>query len=566
MAGRIKPLSLNCQVILSMPGNFKQSIRNRMPNFVRKSLGNRIMATIIVSITLVMSVEILLDLYFGKKDALQLMETLSMDLAASTYSGIRYPMSVGDSGAVDQVLTDIREKMEGIEVFICDTNQLITWSTHRDKVYTNIADTINNPGPLEALSVLFASGKAPKESFETMSDGKRHIIIIEPILNEKVCFHCHGSSRKVIGGMIVKTNVERALLTVTAAKNRTIFTTILALLAIIVISYAMIEKFISRRVQRLAGGVKKVAAGDLDFEIQARSSDEIGDLARSFNIMTHELKEARDEITNWTLTLEDLVEERTAQLKRAQENAIQAEKMASMGRLAAIVAHEINNPLAGIRTYAKLMLKRGAELFPGDAVKYIQYIETIESESARCGEIVRGLLQFARPTKPKISQHDINTLVEETLRLVQHQIDLLNIEIKLELAPESPQISCDDQKIKQALVALLLNACDAVQSDTGFIAISTYLMEEKKRVGIAISDNGIGMDEETRSHMFEPFFTTKTVSPEKESSLNSGLGVSVVYEIVKSHQGSIEVESELGKGTTITICLPQEPPAHSEQA
>ena len=549
-----------------MTDSIKYFIKNRLPDFIRKKLGHRIMATIIVSITLVMSFEIILDLYFGKKDAIKLMETLSLDLAASTYSGIKYPMSVGDSSAVEQVLTDIREKMEGIEVFICDTNQLITWSTHRDKIYTNITNTINNAEPMAALALLLQSGEAPKESFEAEIDGKRHIIIIEPILNEEACFHCHGSSRKIIGGMIVKTNVERALRTVTAAKNRTILTTILALLAIIVISYAMIEKFISRRVQKFAGGVKKVAAGDLDFEIQARSTDEIGDLARSFNIMTHELKEARDEITNWTLTLEDLVEERTVQLKRAQENAIQAEKMASMGRLAAIVAHEINNPLAGIRTYAKLMLKRKSELFPGDAVKYIQYIETIESESARCGEIVRGLLQFARPTKPKISQHDINTLVEETLRLVQHQIDLLNIEIKLELASESPQISCDDQKIKQALVALLLNACDAVQSDTGFIDISTYLMEEKKRVGIAISDNGIGMDEETRSHMFEPFFTTKTVSPEKESSLNSGLGVSVVYEIVKSHQGSIEVESELGKGTTITICLPQEPPAHSEQA
>ena len=549
-----------------MTEHTKDFFANRLPNFIRKRLGHRIMATIIVSITLVMGVEIILDLYFGKKDAIELMETLSLDLAASTYSGIKYPMSVGDSSAVEQVLTDIREKMEGVEVFICDTNQLITWSTHRDKIYKNITHTIDNEEFLTALNVLLQSGKAPQESFETDIGGKRHIIIIEPILNEEVCYHCHGSSKQIIGGMIVKTNVERALRTVSAAKNRTILITLLALLAIIVISYAMIEKFISRRVQRLAGGVKKVAAGDLDFEIQARSSDEIGDLARSFNIMTHELKEARDEITNWTLTLEDLVEERTAQLKRAQENAIQAEKMASMGRLAAIVAHEINNPLAGIRTYAKLMLKRGAELFPGDAVKYIQYIETIESESARCGEIVRGLLQFARPTKPKIGQHDINTLVEETLRLVQHQIDLLNIEIKLELAPESPQISCDDQKIKQALVALLLNACDAVQSDTGFIDISTYLMEEKKRVGIAISDNGIGMDEETRSHMFEPFFTTKTVSPEKESSLNSGLGVSVVYEIVKSHQGSIEVESELGKGTTITICLPQEPPAHREQA
>ncbi|KPK00723.1 MAG: hypothetical protein AMJ60_00275 [Desulfobacterales bacterium SG8_35] len=548
-----------------MPSTTKKFIKDKLPDFVRKSLGHRIMATIILSITLVMGVEIVTDVYFGKKDTIQLMETLSMDLAASTYSGIKYPMSVGDSAAVEQVLTDIREKMEGIEVFICDNNQLITWSTHRDKVYTNITNTITNTASLTALSVLLDSGEAPKESFETEIDGKRHIIIIEPILNEEVCFHCHGSSRKVIGGMIVKTDVERALMTVTAAKNRTIFTTILALLAIITISYALIEKFISRRVQRLAEGVKKVAAGNLDIEIQARSSDEIGDLARSFNTMTHELKEARDEITNWTLTLEDLVEERTDQLKRAQENAIQAEKMASMGRLAAIVAHEINNPLAGIRTYAKLMLKRSGELFPGDAAKYIQYIETIESESARCGEIVRGLLQFARPTKPKISQHDINTLVQETLRLVQHQVDLLNIEVKLDLASESPEVSCDDQKIKQALVALLLNACDAVQSDTGFIAISTYIMAKKKKVGIAITDNGIGMDEETRSHMFEPFFTTKTVSPEKEASLNSGLGVSVVYEIVKSHNGAIEVESELGKGTTITICLPQEPGASSEQ-
>jgi len=545
----------------------KQNLtKNWLPNFIRKELGHRIMATIIVSITLVMSFEIVLDLYIGKKDAIEIMETLSLDLATSTYSGIKYPMSVGDSAAIEQVLTDIREKMEGVEVFICDTNQLITWSTHRDKVYTNLSETITSNAPLDALSGLLQTGETPRESFEAEIGGKRHIIIIEPIFNESTCYHCHGSSRKIIGGMIVKTNVERALLTVTAARNRTIFSTIVALLAIIVISYALIEKFISRRLARLTTGVKKVAAGDLDFEIQARSSDEIGDLARSFNIMTKELKEARDEITNWTLTLEDLVEERTDQLKRAQENAVQAEKMASMGRLAAIVAHEINNPLAGIRTYAKLMLKKGSQLFPDSDSKYLQYLEIIESEAARCGDIVKGLLQFSRPTKPKMSPHDINTLVQETLRLVQHQVDILNIEVKLDLASESPQANCDDQKIKQALVALLLNSCDAVQSESGFIAISTHILSDRKKVGIVIQDNGIGMDEETKSHMFEPFFTTKTVSPEKEASFNSGLGVSVVYEIVKSHHGSIEVESEMGKGTTITICLPQEPPVQEELA
>jgi two-component system, NtrC family, sensor kinase len=542
-----------------MAESTKNFFQNLLPNIVRKNLGNRIMATIIVSITVVMGLEIVLDLYFGKKDTIEIMETLSMDLAASTYSGIRYPMSVGDSSAVEQVLIDVREKMEGIEVLICDTNALITWSTHQDNIYTNVSEALATTVPLTAIKVMLETGEAPKESFEVLIGDKRHIIVVEPIFNEKDCYHCHGSSRKVIGGMIVKTDVERALMTVTAGKNRTIVTTILALLAIIGISYMLIDKFISRRVQRLIGGVKKVSSGNLDFEIQARSSDEIGELARAFNTMTHKLKEARDEITNWALTLEDLVEERTDQLQKVQESAIQAEKMASMGRLSAIVAHEINNPLTGIRTYAKLMLRQGDKLFTSDAEKYLNYLKTIESESARCGEIVTGLLEFARPTRLKICKNDINELVHETLRLVQHQIDLLNIEVKLDLTPGALEVNCDDQKIKQALMAVFLNSCDAVPADTGCIEIRTRLLAENKQVAIIVADNGIGMDEETRAHMFEPFFTTKIVSHEKESTLNTGLGGAVIYEIIKSHNGTIEVESEIGKGATITIILPQEP-------
>ena len=129
-------------------------------------------------------------------------------------------MSVGDSAAVEQVLTDIREKMEGIEVFICDTNQLITWSTHRDKIYTNITNTITNAGTSGGFKDFIEIRRVPQRShLRTEIDGKRHIIIIEPILNEEDCFHCHGSSRKVIGGMIVKTNVERALSTVNCSKK-----------------------------------------------------------------------------------------------------------------------------------------------------------------------------------------------------------------------------------------------------------------------------------------------------------------------------------------------------------
>ena len=169
------------------------------------------------------------------------------------------------------------------------------------------------------------------------------------------------------------------------------------------------------------------------------------------------------------------------------------------------------------------------------------------------------MLQFAQPTRPQIGQYDLNALVLETLRLVQHQIDLLKIKVKLDLVPGTLNVNCDDQKIKQAFMALLINACDAVQKETGCIEVRTRLLKTEKKVEIIVIDNGIGMDEETRSHMFEPFFTTKTVSAGKESSLNTGLGGAVIYEIIKSHNGTIEVESEPGKGATITITLPQEP-------
>jgi two-component system NtrC family sensor kinase len=534
-----------------------------MFDFIRRNFGNKILATVIFGILLVMGVEIVLRIYFGTRDRVELIETLSSDLVVSTYSGIRYPMSVGDSEGVERVLADVQRKMEDIEVFICDARQRIIWSTHREKINTDIADSISSQKVLAALDETLTSGGAPAASLEEKFQGKPLLIFMQPILNEEECFHCHGSSNLVIGAMVIRANMQRTLATVTAARNRSILVMVLGISVIFAIIYLLVEKFIRSPVAFLTQGVRKVAAGDLDFNITSNSRDEIGELARSFNRMTQDLKNARKEISNWTETLEDLVEERTAQLKRAQTSAILAEKMASMGRLAAIVAHEINNPLAGIRTYARLLMKKSGEIMPGADPRYLEYLKTIESESTRCGDIVKSLLEYARPAKPQFYRCDLNMLIKECLKLIQHKLKMLNIELELDLNPEPIEINCDGQKIKQVLLALLLNASDAVQPGVGVISIRSRPLPDRREVHIVLQDNGVGMDEVTRAHIFEPFFTTKTkiqkeTMPSAFASAGTGLGLAVAYEIIKAHKGEVSVSSEIGQGTEFMIVLPLE--------
>jgi len=235
-----------------------------------------------------------------------------------------------------------------------------------------------------------------------------------------------------------------------------------------------------------------------------------------------------------------------------------------MGRLAAIVAHEINNPLAGIRTYARLLTKKSGEIMPDADPRYLEYLKTIESESTRCGDIVKSLLEYARPAKPQFYLHDVNTLIKECLKLIQHKLKMHNIELALDLNPEAIEIHCDGQKIKQVLLALLLNASDAVQPGVGVVEIRSRPLPDKREIQIAVQDNGVGMDEETRAHIFEPFFTTKTRSQEETTpsafaSAGTGLGLAVAFEIIKAHQGEVSVSSEPGRGTEFMIVLPLEP-------
>jgi two-component system NtrC family sensor kinase len=277
----------------------------------------------------------------------------------------------------------------------------------------------------------------------------------------------------------------------------------------------------------------------------------MGTLAAAFNDMSRELCDARNEITAWTHTLEERVQRKTSELQRAQEQMIQAEKLTSLGKLAAVVAHEINNPLSGILTYAKLMRKwieRGDDL-PSRSEEMRDALALIESESRRCGEIVRSLLMFARAAPMNVTDVDVNRIVHQCVKLVEHKLELANIVCEQSLAPDLPPVRGDGAQIEQLLLALVMNAIDAMPRE-GVLRLTTAA--DGDSVVMTVEDNGTGIDPALLPRLFEPFTTTK------EEGKGVGLGLAISQGIVERHKGKIAVESAVGRGTKFTITLPAE--------
>jgi PAS domain S-box-containing protein len=239
------------------------------------------------------------------------------------------------------------------------------------------------------------------------------------------------------------------------------------------------------------------------------------------------------------------------ELKEAQEQVIRSEKLASLGKLSATIAHEINNPIAVVLTYIKLMMKlvsRGQ--FSEVRIEDIsRYLETMVYEMTRCGEIVKNLLAFSRRNKIDIKPQEIDQIINRTLVLISHDLELKEIKLTGKIEPGLPKVKCDFRQIQQALLNLIGNASEAMENG-GTLTVLAGRADKDGFIEIRISDTGCGISEQDQKSIFEPFFTTK------EEEKGVGLGLSVVYGIITNHKGSIEVESEVGKGTTFKVLLP----------
>jgi len=238
-------------------------------------------------------------------------------------------------------------------------------------------------------------------------------------------------------------------------------------------------------------------------------------------------------------------QELVRRLRENEEQLIQAEKLTSLGQMAASIAHEINNPLAGVLVYTQLLSKKVA----GDTFKKeeaLDYLSKMESAVSRCSRIIRNLLDFARQTEPMLRLVDINQVIEQVLSMVGHQAQLQNVEVVKEFSPSLPKVTADFDQLQQVFTNLTLNAIQAMP-DGGRLTLHSSVVDGEVRVDV--QDTGCGISKENLSKLFTPFFTTK------EKGKGVGLGLAVVHGIIERHKGRVKVQSEVGKGTTFSVYL-----------
>ncbi len=476
-------------------------------------------------------------------------------------SALYHSMLENDRSAIQKTL-DIINKMSGID-------EVNLYNNKENLIYSSFSKNMighSNPNCLEchkSIKTLLPAKDNYSKVIEMNSEcvmnendnNHRHLLINSPILNEKSCYtsscHAHQESEKVLGSLVIKVPLKELDDTLeNSSKDFYILATITTLLLI-----GFLIFFTRRRIKKPLNELIKasiaVSNGDRNtrLEINPNQLDDMRMVSKAFNDMLDHLQTANSELKNWSQQLEYKVRIKSEELGHAQNELINIERIASLGKLSLSVAHEINNPLSGILIYTKLVHKQLANLDMDLDKKesMLKHLKMIENESKRCGDIVKGLLDFSRKDQNFYENKHLHEILQETSDLMKHSMVIAKISFITDFSAKNDLVYCSPNQIKQACIAVLVNASEAC-AENGEVVFRTYNNTDD-HITIEITDNGMGIAENDIPHIFEPFFSTKY------NTRGTGLGLAIVHGIVQSHNGKIEVKSHAGKGTSISIIL-----------
>ncbi|MCX6306835.1 MAG: ATP-binding protein [Bacteroidetes bacterium] len=474
-----------------------------------------------------------------------------------------HSMLENDKGSLQNTL-DVINTLPGID-------EVNMYDSEDNLVYSSVASDTNNshsnPNCISChvnIRSMFPGKEKAYKIVDVDSDCKmirndnssRHLLIRTPILNEKSCYtsscHAHKATDTLLGSLVIKIPLED--LDAALAKSSIEFFLLATFTTLVLFSVLIF--FTRKRIKDPLNALIKVsiavANGDKTTRVELKPNqlDDMRMVSRAFNDMLDNLQAATDELENWSQQLEYKVQKKSEELGAAQNELMHVERLASLGKLSSSVAHEINNPLSGILIYTKLLYKQlsNPELNDSKRESMLKHLKMIENETKRCGDIVKGLLDFSRKDHDDFEQKHLHEILQDTFDLMSHPIRIANITFLSDFTAKSDLISCSPNQIKQACVAMLVNATEAAK-ENGEITIKTKNPDEDT-INFEISDNGLGIAAEDIPHIFEPFFSTK------QDASGIGLGLAIVHGIIQNHKGKIQVKSELGHGTTISVTIP----------
>ncbi len=473
-----------------------------------------------------------------------------------------HSMLENDKGALQSTL-DVINNMPGIEdVNMYDSDDNLVYSSfssdmegHSDPNCKDCHADIKTMFPRQVKS--FKIINIDSECQMSQKDYNYRLLLIRsPILNQKSCFtsscHAHKESDIVLGSFVIRIPLEDLDAAVETSSMNFFLLAALTTLLLVAILMFFTRRKIKNPLKAIIKASEAVSRGDKSTRLELKPNQlyDMRMVSSAFNDMLDNIESANTELQNWSKQLEYKVQKKSEELSEIQNELIHVERIASLGKLSSSVAHEINNPLSGVLTYTKLVQKQLKKPVLNDAEKksMLKYLKIIELETKRCGNIVKGLLDFSRKDQQEFETRNLHKILEESYNLLAHQMKIAEIKFTTNFSARWDLINCSENQIKQACIAILLNASEAIV-ENGEIIMKTSNPDEDN-IKIEIEDNGVGIAPEDLPHIFEPFFSAK------KKATGIGLGLAIVHGIIQSHGGKVDAQSILGDGTEISIILP----------